>query len=112
MTRLGELFADLDLKYPWRREAACRSTPGMHFDEALVAQAKLVCLRCPVKIACLGYALEANELEGIWGGYTPDERRRLAKIQQDAKPAPTALARQIRRGDASGGTVAASRNPR
>lgn len=39
--------------------------------------AKKLCSTCPVQRECLTYALESNQLDGIWGGLTLDERRRL-----------------------------------
>jgi len=39
--------------------------------------AKRVCALCPVRQACLDFALQAGERHGIWGGHSPDERARL-----------------------------------
>lgn len=36
-----------------------------------------ICRRCPVRDACLTYALENDERFGIWGGTTALQRRRL-----------------------------------
>lgn len=41
-------------------------------------EAKAICRRCPVQVACLEYALAADEW-GIWGGTTRDERRKMKK---------------------------------
>ncbi|MGY1855387.1 WhiB family transcriptional regulator [Modestobacter sp. SYSU DS0290] len=35
------------------------------------------CGECPVRVACLDYALAANECGGTWGGMTAGERQRL-----------------------------------
>lgn len=64
---------------------ACRAAdPGLFFpsdDGDLpfdqVAQAKALCRRCPVQQACLAIAIRFREGDGIWGGTTPGERRRL-----------------------------------
>lgn len=57
-----------------------------HADQ--VRKAKGVCGRCPLARACLRYALDYGELdEGIWGGLTPKERRRLT-----ARPSERATA--------------------
>ncbi|MEV0581684.1 WhiB family transcriptional regulator [Nonomuraea sp. NPDC050310] len=66
----------------WLRRGACRSSdPELFFPLApsrlQEVQAKAVCGRCPVLTECREYALRAGESEGIWGGLTPDERRRL-----------------------------------
>jgi WhiB family transcriptional regulator, redox-sensing transcriptional regulator len=39
-----------------------------------------VCARCPIKQACLDYAIDNEEQYGIWGGMTP--RQRLKIIRQ------------------------------
>jgi WhiB family redox-sensing transcriptional regulator len=36
--------------------------------------AKKLCQACPVKVECLGYALDAREPHGIWGGMTVKDR--------------------------------------
>lgn len=41
--------------------------------------AKSICAQCPVRLSCLQYALEFNEIFGIWGGLTPVERRRMKR---------------------------------
>jgi WhiB family redox-sensing transcriptional regulator len=70
--------------HEWRSRAACRSsdpdlffpggTEGPFVDEILAAKA--VCRSCPVEGQCLQYAFETNQVTGIWGGTTEDERRR------------------------------------
>jgi WhiB family redox-sensing transcriptional regulator len=45
--------------------------------QAGASAAKAVCVSCPVRKACLAYALERHEQHGIWGGTTPNERTRL-----------------------------------
>ncbi|MEV4894234.1 WhiB family transcriptional regulator [Nonomuraea sp. NPDC055795] len=65
----------------WLRRGACRtSDPELFFPLALgpeqEARAKAVCAECQVLDQCRDYALSAGESEGIWGGMTPDERRR------------------------------------
>lgn len=40
--------------------------------------AKQVCRRCRVRAECLDYAIEHNELFGVWGG-TSERDRRLIK---------------------------------
>lgn len=37
--------------------------------------AKAVCAGCPVKRQCLEYALKEGEINGIWGGLDPAERK-------------------------------------
>ena len=44
-----------------------------------VAKAKAVCAGCPVRDACLAYALDTRQEYGIWGGTDEDERRALLR---------------------------------
>lgn len=39
------------------------------------AKAKAVCAGCPVRRACLAWALDTGQSHGIWGGTNEDERR-------------------------------------
>lgn len=36
-----------------------------------------LCQRCPIQVDCLAGAIERDEQEGIWGGYTPNQRREM-----------------------------------
>ncbi|HVX23596.1 MAG TPA: WhiB family transcriptional regulator [Acidimicrobiales bacterium] len=68
----------------WRKRAACRGIDVEIFypvteDEADAAEAKAVCAECPVRQACLEHALAHREREGIWGGTTERERRRIVR---------------------------------
>lgn len=58
----------------------CMETdPELFFPEtwAQARDAKKLCGNCPVQTECLKFALANNEHDGIWGGLTPEERRRL-----------------------------------
>jgi WhiB family redox-sensing transcriptional regulator len=72
----------------WRQRGACRGLdPDIFYplaDEE-AGEAKAVCAQCPVQKACLEFALDTREAEGIWGGTTARERRRL--IRQRRKTA-------------------------
>ena len=48
------------------------------------AKAKAVCAGCPVRDACLAYALDTGEAYGIWGGLSEDERRAILRRQRSA----------------------------
>jgi WhiB family redox-sensing transcriptional regulator len=73
--------------YDWRDQALCRATdPELFFPvgttgKALVAidKAKSVCGECPVKTACLEFALDTNQDAGIWGGLSEEERRDIRR---------------------------------
>ena len=68
----------------WHNRAACKGLdPSIFFpateDEADAEQAKEVCMQCPVREACLEYALSVREKDGVWGGRTERERRRIIR---------------------------------
>ncbi len=68
----------------WQDVAACRSTdPDLFFPDGEnvegIGRAKAVCATCPVRAECLAFAVELNQSEGVWGGHTPAERRRLRR---------------------------------
>ncbi len=80
-------FTDLDLDglvlVDWRDLAACSNhDPSIFFPAGetgpaaeQIAMAKRVCGGCDVRDECLSYAIETNQVAGIWGGLTEDERR-------------------------------------
>jgi len=49
------------------------------YEEADVAQAKSICNDCWIKDKCLAFALSTKEKEGVWGGTTPIERKRIRR---------------------------------
>lgn len=66
----------------WRKRAACRGIDPEVFypvDDEDAVQAKAICDACPVRQACLEHALAHREREGVWGGATERERRRILR---------------------------------
>jgi hypothetical protein len=64
----------------WVEQAICSSTDAeVFFPERGMSprDAKRVCYGCPVRQECLQYALETNQMYGVWGGLTEHERRNL-----------------------------------
>ena len=47
-------------------------------------QAIAVCNLCPVRAACLRYALDNGEQWGVWGGTSERQRRRLRLAERRA----------------------------
>ena len=41
--------------------------------------AKSVCAECRVRVTCLEFALNHREKQGVWGGATERERRRIIR---------------------------------
>lgn len=48
-------------------------------DPADIAHARTVCAGCPHRTRCLARALEHREPDGVWGGFTADERKRILR---------------------------------
>ena len=66
----------------WRSRGACKGLdPDIFYPPAEddAAAAKVVCGECAVRHACLEYALNKREHEGVWGGATEKERRRILR---------------------------------
>jgi WhiB family redox-sensing transcriptional regulator len=71
----------------WRRHAACRGLDPEIFYPSVdedVDDAKAVCDRCGVQETCLEFALQVREKEGVWGGATEKERRRILRQRRRA----------------------------
>jgi WhiB family transcriptional regulator, redox-sensing transcriptional regulator len=69
-------------KIVWRELGACRGLePSIFFpdDDDDAADAKAVCSSCNVRVACLEHALTIREKQGVWGGATERERRRIIR---------------------------------
>ena len=72
----------------WQVKASCRGPqaavffPPTSFErkdekEEREARAKAICGACPVRKACLDYAIRIREPHGIWGGLNELERKQL-----------------------------------
>lgn len=69
----------------WRADAACREYPSEFWfpdKGGRTADAKRVCAGCPVAAPCL--ELGHSDPNGIYGGKTPIERRRLRRATRRA----------------------------
>jgi WhiB family redox-sensing transcriptional regulator len=71
----------------WRFDATCRrEDPELFFpvaagsSAAQADQAKRTCLACPVRAACLDWAMRHDQDYGVWGGTTAQERRVLRGV--------------------------------
>jgi WhiB family redox-sensing transcriptional regulator len=66
----------------WRQNAACRGLDPEIFypgEEEDPSAAKAVCGQCHVQQICLEHALGSRERDGVWGGATEKERRRIIR---------------------------------
>lgn len=68
----------------WVRRARClRLNPDLFFPDGggmgavQEQEAKAVCEHCPVRLDCLVWAIQAGEDDGIYGGTSAADRRRL-----------------------------------
>jgi WhiB family redox-sensing transcriptional regulator len=79
----------------WRSAGACLSAdPDLFFPlspdgpgERQIARAKVICAGCQVRRACLDFALVHDQVYGIWGGTTPEDRQRERRRQRRAAAA-------------------------
>jgi WhiB family redox-sensing transcriptional regulator len=76
----------------WMRQGLCRSEPPSRFfpsDGVGVDIARRICAQCPVRQACLEYALTNRIDHGVWGGCSERERRRILKRRRLEQTAAT-----------------------
>lgn len=71
----------------WRDDGACVGDGDLFYsaeDEPKGVRrrkedaAKAICAQCAVLEVCRRFAIEAEELYGVWGGMTESERHKLA----------------------------------
>ena len=78
----------------WRSAGACLSAdPDLFFPissagpaERQIARAKKICAGCAVRQECLEFALSHDQVYGIWGGTTPEDRQRDRRRKRRARP--------------------------
>ena len=69
----------------WRDSALCAQTdPEAYYPEVggSAVPAKRTCMACPVRAACLDYAVATGQRWGVWGGLGQKELRRLIRSRQ------------------------------
>ena len=79
----------------WRSAGACLSAdPDLFFPissvglgEQQIARAKMICAGCQVRQECLDFALGHDQVYGIWGGTTPEDRQRERRRKRRAAAA-------------------------
>ena len=75
----------LEYDLTWRAKGACQGlNPDIFYpdSEENCEQALSICKNCEVRIACLNYALESREKQGVWGGASARERRKLLRTSR------------------------------
>src|SRR5262249_54908838 len=79
----------------WRSAGACLSAdPDLFFPissagpaERQIARAKRICAGCDVRRECLEFALSHDQVYGIWGGTTAEDRQRERRRKRRAAAA-------------------------
>jgi WhiB family redox-sensing transcriptional regulator len=79
----------------WRSAGACLSAdPDLFFPisstgpaERQIERAKKICAGCSVRRECLEFALSHNQIYGIWGGTTAEDRQRERRRKRRAAAA-------------------------
>ena len=79
----------------WRSAGACLyADPDLFFPisstgpaEQQIARAKMICAGCAVRRECLDFALSHDQVYGIWGGTTPEDRQRERRRKRRAAAA-------------------------
>lgn len=72
----------------WKRDANCQDfDPSIFFPSTgegyKVRVAKQICGGCSVRGACLNYALQNPDEQGVWGGTTVKERLNIRNFQRN-----------------------------
>lgn len=85
-------FAPKSETEEWKAEGACRDhDPDVFFPDRGedTDTAKRICAGCTVRRECLTYAITApRERNGIWGGTSGRERRKLTLASIEGRPLP------------------------
>jgi WhiB family transcriptional regulator, redox-sensing transcriptional regulator len=66
----------------WMLQGSCRGSQTRAFfpsDGSGVESAQRICRTCPVREECLEYALRHHIDQGVWGGASERERRRIIR---------------------------------
>jgi WhiB family transcriptional regulator, redox-sensing transcriptional regulator len=79
----------------WRSAAACLSAdPDLFFPISAtgaavrqIERAKRICAGCTVRQQCLEFALAHDQVYGIWGGTTAEDRQRARRRKRRAAAA-------------------------
>ena len=76
----------------WRDQAACLEVVSADYDPFfadatdLQAEAIAICETCPVRDACLTFAVRTGQQYGIWGGQPQQIIRRLIALDRAGRP--------------------------
>jgi len=81
---LQELIEAIVIRY---RHHLLRVARSVGPAERQIARAKKICAGCAVRSECLEFALSHDQVYGIWGGTTPEDRQRERRRKRRAAAA-------------------------
>jgi WhiB family transcriptional regulator, redox-sensing transcriptional regulator len=76
----------------WRDQAACLEVVTADYDPFFAdakdqqAEAITICETCPVRDACLTFAVRTGQQYGIWGGQPQQTIRSLIALERAGRP--------------------------
>lgn len=85
---------------PWMKYGACRNLPnGIFYPDNdagnnYASSARAICNSCLHQLDCLNYALDNKIDDGVWGGTTREERRKMQRARRHALRHSRVLAQQ------------------
>ena len=82
---------DIPDEYAWMLQGLCRGADTREFFPSNglgVEAAQQICGGCPVRSECLEYALMHRIEQGVWGGASERERRRILRRRRELIPSP------------------------
>lgn len=83
------------IKDEWQRWAKCRgqgwetwfpSKQGRDAPFVVTEEARKICGGCPVRKACLDFAIDNNIDFGVWGGESVNARQRIRRERKRVLP--------------------------
>ncbi len=76
-------IAEVTTDCHWTKLALCAGHPEKACwfpeDHHTASRAIAICRVCPVRDDCLSFAIKTGQSEGVWGGTTPHQRRRMVR---------------------------------
>lgn len=78
----------------WMASALCRTVdPAIFYPDKGVkaTEAKAICAKCPRTQVCLEYALRYGIRDGVWGGASEQERKKMVRSRRTRLAADIAI---------------------
>jgi WhiB family redox-sensing transcriptional regulator len=100
-----DTWGDEESRWAWMYQAPCTGMGEIFYPESDVQmrrngvriddtnslqanyrRARALCATCPHQTECLQEAIDGGEVHGIWGGYSPRDRRKIARGRPPGHP--------------------------